>query len=91
MTTTINLTPASLDVFTRYAQDAGNWSGNPWVTAGNVSITNAERGNLSDLVQKGLIVIHDYEGKGRATDMYIEFTEAGQALAADLEIQLGIR
>lgn len=84
------LTPKSLEVFVRYAEDAVNWSGSPWVTAGNVSITKAERGNLSDLVQKSLIVVVDYEGDGRSEDMYIKFTERGQALAAQLNINLGM-
>ena len=74
----IKLTPASLDTFMQYAWDAGDWSYHPWVSQGNVTCTKAMRGNLSDLVQKGLIVIHE-EG---TRESYITFTEAGVALAA---------
>lgn len=73
----INLTPASLDTLLEYAFDAGNWSYHPYVSQGNVTCTKAMRGNLSDLVQKGLIVIHD-EG---TRESYITFTEAGVAVA----------
>ena len=55
----INLTPASLDTLLEYAFDSGNWSYRPYVSCGNVTCTKAMRGNLYDLVQKGLIVIHD--------------------------------
>jgi hypothetical protein len=51
---TTNLTSASLDLFLAYAEDAGNWSGNPWVD-GNVSLDAAGRGNLTDLKRKGLL------------------------------------
>lgn len=83
-----DLTPASLETFKTYAKDAGNWSGYPWVSHGNVNCTNQMRGNLSDLVQKGLIEIQDSEGRGRAKDMYVQFTDAGKALATELGISL---
>lgn len=73
----INLTPASLDTLLEYAFDSGNWSYRPYVSCGNVTCTKAMRGNLSDLVQKGLIVIHE-EG---TRESYITFTEAGAAVA----------
>ena len=85
------LTPDSLRTFREYAEDASNWSGYPWVSAGNVTVTPAMRGNLSDLVQKGLIHIEDYEGRGRSDDMYVTFTDLGEAYAADLGIRLGQR
>jgi len=78
----LELTDASLATFLMYAADAGNWSGTPWVSCGNIAPTKEHRGNLSDLVKKGLIVIHDNEGKGRAKDMYVDFTDAGRELAA---------
>ena len=81
----IALTPASLEVFTMYADDSENWDGNPWVSVGNVRLTKAQVGNLSDLVQKGLVEIENYD-----VDTYIVFTDAGEALAESLEIDLGI-
>lgn len=77
------LTAASHDTFMMYAEDAGNWSGNPWVSEGNIQPTKEQRGNLSDLVKKGLIEICDYE-----PGTYIEFTEAGKAYAAANGIQI---
>jgi hypothetical protein len=59
-----------------YAADADQWSGNPWVSIGNVQITGKQRGNLSDLVQKGLIRLDESHG-----DRYIVFTEAGREYA----------
>lgn len=88
MSQTIELTAASLETFLEYANDAGNWSDNPWVSSGNISPTKAQRGNLSDLVKKGLIEIHDSEGMGRARDQYLVFTDAGVALAAEHGIQV---
>jgi hypothetical protein len=82
MNATIELTPASLETFLAYAADAGNWGWNPWVSSGNISPTKAQRGNLSDLVKKGLIQIGDSEGRGRARDQYLVFTDSGVELAA---------
>ena len=85
MTTELaTLTDATLKTFMAYAKDAGNWGGNPWVSGGNVECTQAMRGNLADLVKKGLIEIHDHEGRGRAKDMYLTFTQEGVALASSL-------
>jgi hypothetical protein len=60
-----------------------NWDGNPWVSVGNVRLTKAQVGNLSDLVQKGLIEIENYD-----VDTYIVFTDAGEELAESLGIYL---
>jgi len=78
MTTTMQLTADSLKTFLLYANDAGNWGGNPYVSGGNVKCTKSMRGNLSDLVKKALITIHD-----SGSDMYIEFTETGKRLASE--------
>lgn len=80
------LTPDSLEVFRMYAEDAPNWSGTPWVSVGNIDLTREQRGNLTDLVRKGLVVVNDY-GDG---DTYLTFTEAGQRRAFDLGIDLGL-
>ena len=81
--TAANLTAASLETFKTYAEDADNWSDCPWVSSGNVTCTQAMRGNISDLVKKGLVEVNDYEGRGMARDMYITFTDEGRTLAAD--------
>lgn len=78
MTTAMQLTADSLATFLLYAKDAGNWSGNPYVSSGNVKCTKSMRGNLSDLVKKGLIIISD-----TGSHMYIEFTAVGKQLAAE--------
>jgi len=78
MATAMQLTADSLKTFLLYANDAGNWSGTPYVSSGNVKCTKSMRGNLSDLVKKTLITIHD-----SGSDMYIEFTETGKRLAAE--------
>ena len=77
--TASDLTADTLATFEMYAEDAGNWSGNPYVTAGNISPTKAQRGNLADLVKKGLIEIGMYDG-----DSYVCFTDEGEALAKSL-------
>lgn len=71
------LTAASLEVFLLYADDAPNWSGTPWVSEGNIQTDKQMRGNLSDLVKKGLIQI-----RGMGGSQYIVFTEAGKTLAS---------
>lgn len=77
------LTPKSLEVFLLYAEDANNWDGSPWVSMGNITVTKEMRGNLSDLVQKGLIKIHSYD-----PDQYMTFTESGRALALEHGIEI---
>lgn len=78
------LTPDTLATFLLYAHDAGNWGNLPWVSQGNITCTKAMRGNLTDLIKKGLIDIHDYD-KGES---YIQFTAEGKALAAKHGIDL---
>lgn len=77
-----NITDTSLTVFLTYARDAGNWGGTPLV-GGNVGGGAAENGNLTQLKKAGLIETFDYEG-----DTWVEFTEAGEALAAEHGIQI---
>ena len=72
----IKLTPASLETFLEYAHDASNWSFSPYVSTGNVHCTKQTRGNLADLVKKGLIEIEGDRG-----EECIWFTDAGVAFA----------
>lgn len=81
----MELTPASQEVFMKYAKDAHNWSGEPWVSAGNVKCTEAMKGNLSDLVKKGLIEIEEPFGDGQTCVIY---TALGIAYAESLNINL---
>jgi hypothetical protein len=73
----MDVTTESLRVFLAYAKDACNWSGEPLV-GGNVGGSKEERGNLTQLKKAGLIVtIRDRR------DMFVAFTKAGKALAAE--------
>lgn len=74
----MNLTAESLTLFLDLANDAGNWSGTPLV-----DITNAERGNLTDLKRKGLLSTMESDG-----DSFAMFTAAGVALAASHGIDI---
>lgn len=77
MDTTVNLTADSAALFTALIEDAGNWSGQPLI-GGNVEMTKARKGNLTDLVKKGLLTVVD-DGEGHT---YAAFTMAGVELAA---------
>ena len=83
MSQTIELTAASLATFLEYADDAGNWGDEPWVSNGNIECTKEMRGNLSDLVKKGLIKIC-----GNGKSQFIRFTAAGAALAAEHQMEV---
>ncbi len=63
-----NLTPASLELFTALANDAGNWSGTPMFEGGQ-----KEKGNLADLKKKGLLKTQTEEGC-----TWVFFTEEGK-------------
>lgn len=70
-----NLTPASTALFIALAQDAGNWGGTPLI-----DVSEAEKGNLSDLKSKDLLSTMVDDG---CTFAY--FTDAGVALAMTLD------
>lgn len=82
MTTTTTITAESLRVFLAYANDAGNWSGQPLV-GGNVGGGPEERGNLTQLKRAGLIKTFVDEG-----DTWLYFTTEGVALAAEHGVDL---
>jgi hypothetical protein len=67
------ITPASLNLFLSLAEDAPNWSGTPLV-----EVSEAEKGNLTQLKRAGLI--RTMEDRG---DIFATFTDAGKALAAE--------
>lgn len=67
------LTPASLELFLGLAEDAVNWSGSPLVT-----VTPAQRGNLTHLKRVGLLDTFEDEGC-----VFAIFTESGRALAVE--------
>ncbi len=75
--TTINITEQSKALFLAYAEDAGNWSGNPLV-GGNVGGSKEDRGNLTQLKRAGLLTTFKDEGCN-----WIEFTELGKQYAAE--------
>lgn len=80
----IEITEASQKVFWLYADDAASWCGGcPWVSEGNISPTKEQRGNIGDLVKKGLIKINESDGQ-----KYITFTQAGVEFAKTLGIDL---
>ena len=71
-----NITEASMAIFLAYAKDAKNWNGTPLV-GGNVGGSKEERGNLTQLKVAGLIETFRDDG------LWISFTPAGKALAAE--------
>lgn len=75
-TESVSLTEESLKLFLLYANDAGNWNGNPLV-GGNITHTQKDNGNLTDLKKKGLLTTFRSDGYD-----WIEFTAAGIAFAA---------
>jgi len=80
----MEITAESKELFEAYAKDADNWSGNPWVTGGNVRLTKGQRGNLSHLKKLELVDTECDEEFGE----YIIFTEKGVEYAKELEIDL---
>jgi len=74
--TEMTLTAESHALFMEFAEDAGNWGGMPMVN-GNVSVTQAQKGNLTDLKKNGLITTFVDEGIS-----WVSFTATGKAYAA---------
>ncbi len=81
----LELTKRSLEIFLEFAEDAKNWSGTPWVNDGNIWLDKEDRGNLADLIKKGLIVIRDAEAggpdEGSKKNSIMAFTKTGVCLA----------
>ena len=72
------MTNQSLEMLKNYYADAGNWNGYA-LLGGNVKFTKEDRGNLTDLKKAGLVTTFEDEGL-----IWMEFTEAGEALAKSL-------
>jgi hypothetical protein len=86
------ITPESLRVFLAYAKDADNWSGMPLIGyGGNVALSReaarAERGNLTQLKQAGLITTETDQGPCGPC-VWMRFTPAGIKLAAEHGVDL---
>jgi hypothetical protein len=81
-TDTVRITRASRTLFELFAIDAPNWSGTPMLN-GNVEITAAERGNLTQLKREGLIETFVSDG-----EKWVQFTKKGQAYAKTIGMDL---
>jgi len=81
----IHLTERSLQLFLDYASDAGNWGGTPLI-GGNVGGGREDTGNLTHLKKAGLITT---AADGQA--VFIYFTDAGRALAAEHGVDIDWR
>jgi len=75
---TPKITKRSKELFRKYADDAGNWNGQPLV-GGNVPDTKEDRGNLTQLKKAGLITTDTDEGY-----LWLNFTPAGVKYARTL-------
>jgi len=83
--TTSTISAASLALFLELARDAGDWSGQPLFQG-----TKAQQGNLTQLKQAGLVTSFEDDDEGRVDfagrrlppAVFVCFTEAGKALAA---------
>jgi hypothetical protein len=66
------LTQASLSLFLALAEDASNWGGTPMV-----DVSEAQKGNLTDLKRAKLISTFKSDGV-----VFAKFTDTGLALAS---------
>lgn len=78
----MNITEQSKAVFLAYAKDAANWNGTPMV-GGNVGGSKAERGNLTQLKQAGLITTWVEDG-----DTWLGFTSEGKRFAMSFGVEI---
>lgn len=82
MTTTLDLTTASLALFVALAHDANEWGGTPCWGA-NVGGSKADNANLTDLKRKGLLYTDEDEGCE-----WVHFTSDGKAFAASMGVAI---
>lgn len=78
-----NLSDAALNLFLRLARDAGNWGGTPLFD----ETSNAAKGYLTALKTQELLTTFE-DNDGQVPCVFVQFTEAGQALAAEHGINL---
>ena len=74
------MTHATEKLLFAYWNDRGNWGGTPMV-GGNVGGSAEDRGNLTDLKNKGLVATFGSDG---AT--FVMFTDLGVAYCNDLHV-----
>ncbi len=74
----MNLTEKSNALFLELARDANNWGGTPML-----EISNAERGNLTQLKQEGLITTFKSDGIP-----WVSFTDKGLSYAKENGIEI---
>ena len=77
-----SITESSLALFVEFANDACNWNGTPLI-GGNILVSKAGRGNLTQLKKEGLVKTFVEGG-----DTWLEFTPAGIILAAEHGIKI---
>ena len=89
-TTRNDLSIGALDLFILMARDAPNWGGRPLI-GGNFDLDAQDKGYLTKLKKADLVWGDEQYDPGCVTHgaVYINFTDAGKALAAELGIDLG--
>lgn len=75
------LTKASLNLFIEYIEDACNWGGHPWASIGNIRLNKEQRGNLTDLIKKELVITETDPNFGGEV---LSFTSSGVELVTEL-------
>ncbi len=75
----LNLTAASLQLFTTFCREAEDWNGQPLIELE----TKAQQGNLTDLVSKDLI---DVVEEGKCS--FAVFTAAGRQMALEIGYEI---
>lgn len=86
---TIAITDRTLALFIEYAKDAGNWSGTPLI-GGNVGseTSKEDRGNITQMKVAGLVTTFEDSERGMPKCYWLQFTEAGKALAKEHGVDL---
>lgn len=88
MTTNIQLTEASQQLFDLIIEDAPNWSGTP-LLGGNFDTDEHTNGNLTDLKVKGLITTFEESEPGRPALVWIDVTDLGLEYAGKTAEEIG--
>lgn len=78
----IKWTYGTKQLFIAYAEDAGNWAGNPLV-GGNVESSKELRGNLTQLKRLGLLTTFKSDGLA-----WVAFTDYGLEIINELGIEM---